>query len=204
MMQQPDVNIAGEFMVMAATLTHMKSQILLPVEGSDNPEDDPRLPLVAQLISTNSLKKRRKRSMKFLGSNATSIRDPPPSQDLFPVESLLDAPIEPVDTFQLLLCLKLALNRTQRPPLQISTDPVSIKEKVTAMTVILERSEIMEFSQLLPELYRARDIIVAFLAVLELAKLKFIEILQHEAFGPIQIRSVRPLRELNASLLDQY
>jgi len=206
LMRQPDVNIAGEFMVMAATLTHMKSQILLPVEGGEaSGEEDPRLPLVAQLLEYEKFKKMAEQLDEMPWLHRDIFPRPLGSgQEMIPVESLLDAPLEPVDTFQLLLCLKSALNRTERPPLQISTDPTSIKEKVTAMTVILEQTEIMEFKRLLPDVCRARDIIVAFLAVLELAKLRFIEIVQHETFGPIQVRAVRPLRELNAALLDQY
>jgi chromatin segregation and condensation protein Rec8/ScpA/Scc1 (kleisin family) len=74
------------------------------------------------------------------------------------------------------------------------------------MTTFLETTEIMEFALLLPAQSdrMVRDVIVSFLAVLELAKLKFIEIIQTETFGPIQIRAVRPLRELNAGLLDSY
>src|SRR5688572_25449176 len=50
LMAQPDVNLAGEFMVMAATLTHLKSLVLLPKEEGAGADDDPRMPLVAQLL----------------------------------------------------------------------------------------------------------------------------------------------------------
>ena len=126
--------------------------------------------------------------------------------DIMPVESLLDGPIESVDPFQLLLCLKIANDRTQRPPMQISVDPTSIKEKVSQVQELLEQEEIVRFDQLLPERQdrHVRDVIVAFLAILELAKLKFIEIVQAEQLGPIQIRRVKELRDLNVGLLDQY
>jgi segregation and condensation protein A len=201
------VNLAGEFMVMAATLMQMKSAMLLPREEGENGEQDPRLPLVAQLLEYEQFKKAANEidERPWLHRDIF-IRPPGIAMDAMPVESLLEVPIEPVDMFQLLLCLKAATNRTTRKPLEISTDPTSIKEKVTAMSVFLDQTDIMEFALLLPPLLerRSRDVIVSFLAVLELAKLKYIEIIQHETFGPIQIRAVRSLRELNAGLLDQY
>lgn len=207
LMRQIDVNIAGEFMVMAATLTLMKSLVLLPREGGDEEEEDPRLPLVAQLLEYERFKKAAEDfdSKPWLGRDifprsATAI------SDIMPVESLLDGPIESVDPFQLLLCLKIASDRTQRPPMQISVDPTSIKEKVSQVQELLEQEEIVRFEQLLPEKQdrHVRDVIVAFLAILELAKLKFIEIVQAEQLGPIQIRRVKELRDLNVGLLDQY
>lgn len=206
-MRQIDVNIAGEFMVMAATLTFMKSLVLLPREGGDEAEEDPRLPLVAQLLEYERFKKAAEEmdQKPWLGRDlyprsATAI------SDIMPVESLMDAPLEPVDPFQLLLCLKIANDRTQKPPMQISVDPTSIKEKVTQVQELLEQEEVVRFEQLLPakEERHVRDVIVAFLALLELAKLKFIEIIQAEQLGPIQVRKVKELRELNVGLLDQY
>ena len=207
LMRQIDVNIAGEFMVMAATLTFMKSLMLLPIEGSEEEKDDPRLPLVAQLLEYEKFKKAAEEldQKSWLGRDiyprsATAI------SDIMPVESLMDAPLEAVDPFQLLLCLKIANDRTQKPPMQISVDPTSIKEKVNQVQELLEQEEVVRFEQLLPpkEERHVRDVIIAFLALLELAKLKFIEIVQAEQLGPIQVRKVRELRDLNVGLLDQY
>lgn len=206
MMATPDVNLAGEFMVMAATLTQIKSAMLLPREDADlgGPED-PRTPLVQQLLEYERFKKAADQidAIPWLNRDIYS-RSPIAIQEAMPVESLLEAPIEMIDTFQLLLCLKAAMNRTTKPTLKISTDPISIKEKVVALTQFLENEPIIDFIRLLPEFPKPKDIIVSFLAVLELARLKFVEILQHESYGPIQVRASRPLRELNQGLLDQY
>lgn len=204
LMRQIDVNIAGEFMVMAATLMVIKSHMLLPRDEM-NPEDDPRMPLVAQLLEYERFKK----SADQLDARPWLYRDTYPrpvgaANDLMPVESLIDAPIEQVDQFQLLLCLKIALDRTYRKPMQITSDPTSIKEKVTLLTELMESEELIDFKRLLPEFPKIVDVVVSFLAVLELAKLKFIEIIQTENFGPIQIRTMREMRELNVGLLDQY
>jgi len=207
LMKQLDFNVAGEFMVMASTLTYMKSLTLLPRDENAEEEEDPRLPLVAQLLEYEKFKRAADiiDARQWLGRDIYE-RPPGAFQDVIPTEALLDAPIEPVDTYLLLKCLKIAVDRTTRPPMQIETDPVSIKHKATAVTTFLAETDIIEFMRLLPtpEERHVRDIIVSFLAILELAKLKFIEIIQTETFGPIQVRGVRPLHELNLSLLDQY
>ncbi len=203
-MTVPDVNLAGEFMVMAATLMFMKSLMLLPREESAEAED-PRAPLVAALLDYERFKKAAAKldEMDWLFRDIYP-RPFMPGNDIVPVEALMDAPIEPIDTFQLLLCLKAALSRTDRPPLKIATDPISIREKVVQIGEVLESGDTIEFRTLLPEDPRPKDIILAFFASLELARLKFIEVLQHENFGPIYLRSVRSIRELNVGLLDQF
>lgn len=204
LLREPDVDLAAEFMVMAATLTHLKSLMLLPNENADDGED-PRLPLVQQLLEYERFKK----AADQIDAVPWLYREVYPRhlnaiQSAMPVESLMNVPIEPVETFQLLLCLKVALNRTTRPTLQISTDPTSIRDKVTELSVLLDSEPVIDFRKFVPADPTVGDVIVAFLAMLELARLKFIEILQHEAFGPIQIRAVRSLRDLHAGMLDQY
>src|SRR5262249_45955490 len=105
---QPDVNLAGEFFVMAATLLQIKSQMLLPREEIDK-SDDPRLPLVAQLLEYE----RFKQASQTLDQRPWLDRDVyarplEATLDVMPVESLLSAPIDPVDPFQVLVCLKIA------------------------------------------------------------------------------------------------
>ena len=204
-MENPDCNLAGEFMVMAATLTFLKSVMLLPKEEEEG-ADDPRLPLVQKLLEYEQFKL----AAIELDKREWLDRDfypkgPGSTADILPPESLLSAPLDPIDPYQLLLGLKASLGRTQRKPLEITTDPISIKEKVLQIGELLENSPMVEFQQLLPEENRtAKDVVVAFFAMLELARMKYIEILQTENFGPIYLRGVRSLRELNVTLLDQF
>jgi len=201
----PDCNVAGEFFVMAATLLHLKSQILLPSEEqAEDDANDPRLPLVAQLLEYERFKKAADAidALPWLERDIY-IRPPTAANDI-PVESLLDAPLDPVDTYQLLVNFKVALDRTERPPLQISADTTSLREKVETVGRYLEERGVIEFSNLIPPQHTRVDIVMSFLAILELARLKFIEILQTETFGPIQLRQVKTIQELNMGLLDQF
>lgn len=204
LMQQIDVNVAGEFMVMAATLTFLKSAIILPREGGDE-EEDPRLPLVAQLLEYERFKKASQQidARPWLGREVYG-RPLTAGQEIMPMEALANGPVDAVDTFQMLLCLKIALDRTTKKPLNIAVDQVSLKEKVSLARELFEANEIVDFALLLPQVCRAQDVIVSFMAILELAKLKFIEIIQYENFGKIQLRGVRSLKELNEGMLDQY
>ncbi len=204
LLQQLDFNLAGEFMVMASTLMYIKSATLLPIEG-DAKGEDPRLPLVAQLVEYEKYKLAAAAidNHLWLGRDIYS-RPEGALSDVMPVESLLDAPIESVDPFQLLKCLKVATDRTQRPPIQIETDTVSIREKVLLIRSYLLSAQTFDFGALLPPERITHEVIVSFLAVLELAKLKFVEIIQNENFGPMQVRAQRSLEELNFGLLDQY
>ncbi len=163
-----------------------------------------RLPLVAQLLEYERFKKAAQQIDAMPWLDRDLYARPATTAEVLPVESLLDAPLDPVDTFQLLLCLKIATDRTERPPIQISVDTTSLRERVTTVGNYLDEQGIIEFSTLIPPGTRRFDVILSFMAVLELAKLKFVEILQTETFGPIQIRKVRSVRELNMGLLDQF
>lgn len=205
LLQQLDFNIAGEFMVMASTLIYIKSQMLLPQDELQAEAEDPRAPLVAQLLEYERFKNAsfQLNARSWLGREHYG-RSTHALAEILPQESLLDSPMEPIEPFSLLKNFKVATDRTRRPPMEITTDPVSIKEKVSALTTMLQTSEIVEFVRLLPVHARVADVIVSFLAVLELAKLKFIEILQTENFGPIQVRGRRSTEDLNFKMLDQY
>jgi len=199
-----DPGLAGEFMVMATTLIYIKSLVLLPVEGEDE-EADPRRPLVAQLLEYERFKLAAQKidAMPWLGRELYG-RPEGALKDVVPVESLLQVPIEGVDPYQLLLALKVSVDRTTKKPITITTDPVSIKDKVSVVAQRFGQAEVVEFSQLMVSTDRLQEIITSFLAVLELAKLRFIEIIQTEPFGVIQIKLKRPLNDLNLGMLDQY
>ncbi|MBI4404868.1 MAG: segregation/condensation protein A [Deltaproteobacteria bacterium] len=202
-----NISVAGEFTVMAATLMHLKSVMLLPQESDGAPEEDPRLPLVAQLLEYERFKKA---AEQLDGRNWLNrdlfVRPLSALPSLAPDESAVDAPVEPIDTFELLLCLKVAMDRTTRRTLEISAESTSIKEKVAAITAYLEQNGIIDFSAFMSpdSKNRRQEMVVGFLAMLELARLKFVEIFQPEIFGPIQLRSIRSLRELDLGLLEQY
>lgn len=205
LMRHFDVNLAGEFMVMAATLLHLKSQVLLPEEEDKEKQNDPRLSLVAQLLEYERFKEAGeeidKKSWLF---RDVFPRPPAATKDLLPEETFMDAPVEPIDNFQLLICLKIALDRTTRKPIKIAAAGISLKDAVRTIGILFNGRECIDFSILISMMHKRSDIVVNFLAILELARLRFLEILQQETFGPIQLKIVRSLEELDMGLLDPF
>lgn len=202
---RPDVNLAGEFFVMAATLLELKSIVLLPRDTLEGESEDPRLPLVAQLLEYERFKKVALR----LDARPWLLRDvfsrpEGAASEILPPEAILDGPVETVGTYELLLCLKAANDRTHRKPLEISVDTTSIRDRVVSVSELLEGGNAVTFESLLPENRNRKDIILTFLAVLELARLKFINITQSESLGPIFLTAVRPMEELNMAMLEQF
>ena len=129
-MQNIDVSVASEFLVMASTLMLIKSMMILP-RDEELEADDPRAPLVAQLIEYERFKKAAealdKRSWLYREQYARPITG---SQDIMPAEALLDGPVAPIDSFEMLMALKIATDRTTRTPIEIFSDITSIREKV--------------------------------------------------------------------------
>ena len=201
----PDVNLAGEFFVMAATLLQLKSALLLPREETDTPEEDPRLPLVAQLLEYERFKKAaiQLEGRPWLGRDLFA-RPEGAARDILPPEAELNGPVEPVGAYELILCLKVALDRSERKPIQITLDTLNLRERVAAMIPMINSGGVVSFESLLPSTRNRRDIILTFLAVLELARLKFVEITQHDILGPIYLRSVRSFEDLNMATLEQF
>ena len=190
---------------MAATLMHIKSQLLLPKDEDEEAEDDPRVPLVAQLLEYERFQRAAQELdlIPWLGRDVFA-RPQAASKDLIPHEALMDAPIDPLDPYALLMGLKVAMDRTEKPTHNVESDTTSLREKVEEMGTALDACDVSELSRFIPERPVRLEIIVAFLSVLELTRLKFIEIIQTENFGPIQIRRVRSLSELNVALLDTF
>ncbi len=202
---RPDVNIAGEFFVMAATLLQLKSEMLLPREVTEGEVEDPRLCLVSQLLEYERFKRAAAQLDARPWLNREIFARPEgAASDIIPPEAVLDGPVETVGTFELLLCLKVATDRTTRKPLQISVDTTSIRDRVVAVVPLIEGGNVVSFDSLLPRDRSRKEIILTFLAVLELARLKFIEITQLDMLGPIFIRAVRPLNDLNVGMLEHF
>ena len=207
LLHQLDCNMAGEFMVMAATLMHMKSAVLLPQETGENGEEvDPRLPLVAQLLEYEKFKRASETidKLPWLGRDYYS-RPPEAIKDQIPTESLLDSPLEPIDNFQLLVCLKIALDRTTRPKMQITTDLVSLRSKVMALQDLMQLNDILELSSLIPENFRGvRISSLTSSPGLQLVEIKISRNHPARKFQPHPIRCVRSLGDLNEGMLDTY
>ncbi len=202
LMKKPNVSLAGEFMVMAATLMHIKSAMLLPSEETAE-EEDPRTPLVAQLIEYEKFQKASRVLNSWSWLNRDIYSRPIFSKDLLPPEAISRI-IEPVEMYHLLLAFKHSLDRTNRPQIVLQTEKISIQDKVKEISLVLKEKDTVDIFDLLYEKVSKKEMIFIFLAILELARLHFIEIIQNEIFGPILIRRICEFNEVNLELIDNF
>ncbi|HEV2453316.1 MAG TPA: segregation/condensation protein A [Verrucomicrobiae bacterium] len=188
-----DLDIAGEFLVMAATLMYIKSRELLPVEqqaqveGEDDGED-PRWELIRQLVEYKKFKDAAAQ-LQSLEARQEHIYPRVPGKPDFAETAAQPARPE-VSIFDLLNAVNTVLKRFEKregATREIFEDKWSVSEKIEfIITTISERGPV-KFSQLFENAASRSEIVCTFLALLELIRLKQLVCAQPEAFGEIEI-----------------
>ncbi len=188
LMKSLDMEIAGDFLVMAATLTHIKSKMLLP--PSENPENDddgvdPRQELIRRLLEYKSFK-----------DAAASLENKEETWSRVytrPAETAPDLPAddEPLlfdfHLFDLLAALKDVMSRVPDAGFEITAEAVSITEKISLILARLEAVDSLLFADLFEGNTTRAQVIGTFLALLELIKTRVIKAVQVEQFGAIRV-----------------
>jgi segregation and condensation protein A len=195
MMKSLNLDIAGEFLLMAATLLHIKSKMLLPPseeeqaeEGEEGIAEDPRTELVRKLLEYQRFKEAaRELSQGPLLNRDVFIRR-------FFEEKLLEGAEEALageaTLFDLLEAMKKVLQGIPPEEFQdISLEQLSIKEKIIQIMDRIWDAESITFNELFTAATPRREIIVTFLALLELLRLRMIRVYQSESFGVIRVFS---------------
>lgn len=185
-LQEFDMELASEFLVMAATLLQIKSRMLLPKEAREDEDEgeDPRQQLVEMLVEYRRIKKAAQ-NLRYLKEEADRYASREPMFANFVERYVPSYPVR-----DLLLALANVLRETGgRPLAYIEPQAFSVQEK---MAEILQRLQGSAQGFLLSELFasgKAGEKVAAFLGVLELLKMGLITISQHQAFAPIYIFS---------------
>ncbi len=186
LLQQLDLDVAGEYLVMAATLLHLKSRLLLPGDETTDEEEgeDPRAELVRQLLEYQRFKE----AADLLNRHDLLERD------VFVRAPLLDETDTEADAVydvsfgDLLDALQEVLKRAAPEVVhQVILEQVSLREQLCfVLETLRERTEAV-FSDLFPPGAMRLQILVTFLAILELVRTCMIHLRQEELFGPIVI-----------------
>ncbi len=186
-----DLEIAGEFLVMASTLMYIKSRELLPVdqqvevEGEDEGED-PRWELIRQLVEYKKFKDAASQ-LQVLEAR---------QEDVFPrvpgkLDFVSEAPVPraEVSIFDLVNAVNAVLKRfAKRDDLRdIFEDKWSVSEKIEHLMRLLGERASLKFSELFQEATSRSEVVVTFLALLELIRLKQLTVAQPQPFGDIEI-----------------
>lgn len=204
LMKSLDLNIAGEFLVMAATLMQIKSKMLLPPDPSLEPEEeqaDPREELVKQLLEYERFKEIAQELRQREVSQQDVFKRPKTSEKELPKDSpvYFEASI-----FDLITAFSKALEEIPKDIFyNVVKDEFSIGDKIHAILHLLLVRSSVTLSELFGQAKDKMEIIVTFLAILELIRLKEIIAQQKEMFGEIEVvrnqNNIIPYERRNAA-----
>ena len=201
-MQAFNLDVAGEFLVMAATLIHIKSRMLLPLTDAEDDEEegaDPREELVRRLLEYQ----------RFKDAADQLERREVLTRDVFvrsvaPAEEVPAPGFREVSVFELLTALKQVLDRLPKDVVhEVMLDKITVREKMTLLLDHLRAQGKTLFESLFAEVKTRMEVVVTFLAMLELVKVRAIRIFQEEATGPIQIEAAAGIEDAPAILAIQ-
>ncbi len=188
LMQTLNLDVAGEFLVMAATLVHIKSRMLLPFEDDETDEvegTDPREELVRRLLEYQRFKE----AAEELEKRDVLTRDVFVRQTAVP-EEIEPAGFREVSLFELIGALQRLLERLPKDGAhEITLDKITVREKMTLLLDLLRAEGKVMFDALFGEAKTRMEVVVTFLAMLELTKLRAVRIVQEELSGPIIIEA---------------
>lgn len=188
MMKELNLNIAGDFLVMAATLTYIKSRMLLPKPETPDEEevDDPRSELIKRLVEY----KKYKEAATGLRNREEGMSDSF-SRSFISEWDENDADyLKEVSVFQLLGALRKLLSRGDSPQLyEITLEDISVTEKMSSVIEQLSLTPKIRFEDVFNATLSKMEIVGTFLAILELMKQQLIRVFQEKRFGPIWVQS---------------
>lgn len=186
LMKVMNIDVAGNFLVMAATLAYIKSRMLLPAQEEQEDEEDPRMEIVRPLEEYLQLK---------YAAEDLAHRDRL-GWDVFIrgtdeiAESAGEEPRDfvQVSLFELMDAFQRIIKRVSPEHfLNITADTISVKSRILEIADILEQKDSVAFEELFEKQAAKGQIIVTFLAVLEMARTQVIRIMQHVKSGIIRI-----------------
>ncbi len=190
-MRMLDLDIAGEFLVMAATLMYIKSRELLPKDQQVTPEDeepgeDPRWELIRQLVEYKKFKDAAAR-LQELEIRQENTYPRLPAKPEFGVDDAVTR--GSVSLFDLLNAVNSVLKRVDQRevPRDIFEDKWTVSEKIEHLLQMVTEGATIIFFQLFVGATSRSEVVVTFLALLELIRLRQLVAVQKEPFGEIQV-----------------
>lgn len=188
LMQEMNLDVAGEFLVMAATLIHVKSRMLLPrVDPTqEDPEEDPREALMRRLLEHQKFKAAAELlHEREIQRSAQWLR---PDGRVAEVVGEAPEPEIEVDLFSLMAAFHQVLERArQRPRVILPPEQISIEDRIEQLLARLSETDACGFEDLFADVQSRGGMIVTFLSLLEMIRLKLVRVYQQANFGPIRV-----------------
>jgi segregation and condensation protein A len=196
LMNELQLELAGEYLVMAAMLAEIKSRMLLPrPQKEEEEEDDPRAELVRRLQEYERFKKaaqdlsdlpRLERDIFIADAEATERKV---------VEKLPDVTLK-----ELLLAFHDVLKRAEMfSNLQLQREPLSVRQRMSEILSRIKSNNFTEFSGLFDPEEGRMGVAVTFIAILELLKESLVEVVQSDEFAPLHVRAASTVRLVDDS-----
>ncbi len=188
LMQELKLELAGEYLVMAATLAHIKSRLLLPRPATENPEEDPRALLVRRLQEYQ----RYQQAAVDLDALPRVERDIHVASGAAPVLTVT-RPLPSVSRDELYTALRRALNEARLVlHHHIHRESISVRARMSEILTRLSASHYTEYGTLLAQEEGRLGAVVTFVALLELVKETLIQLVQNEPYAPLHARALHP------------
>ena len=195
-MRKQNLDLAAEYLVMAALLAEIKSRLLLPQRESVDDEEDPRAELIRRLQEYERFKQA-----------AEDVDDLPRSERDFlpltiaPIISKKDIPLPDIELDEVLRVFNEVLSRLDlKVHHQIKRETISVRARMTQVLDRMSGEEFVPFEQLLIEGQGRLGVVVTFLAVLELLKSRVIDLIQVGPYAPIYVKPVTASEENHDNL----
>jgi segregation and condensation protein A len=191
LLQELNLDVAGDFLVMAATLIHIKSRMLLPrpetaagVEGGD--DEDPRDVLVRRLLEHERYK-----AAAGLLHEREQLRAAQWQRPDARLADIAGEDVEPeleVDLFSLLNAFQAVVERAKhRTKVLLPPEQMPLEVRIAQLLDRLSETDACGFDELFADVSERRGLIVTFLALLEMIRLKLVRVFQAGSFGPIRV-----------------
>lgn len=187
MMKALNISVAGDFLVMASTLVHIKSRMLLPTSDEDGEEEDPRVEITRPLLEYMRIKEvaQELSERELLGRDVFSRQD----GSWYDAEPETDGPHLDISLFQLIDAFRRIIEKTQSGAMKMTFrhEQWSIKEKARLILSLLRERRDMFFEEIFSEDRKVPEFIVTFLALLELVHIGLVQVFQ----GPYNTNDIR-------------
>jgi segregation and condensation protein A len=205
-MKEMNLDVAGEFLIMASTLIYIKSRMLLPIYREDGSgdviEEDPREELVKLLLEYQKYQE----AGKKLGEHSILGRDTFKNPKTKTKITKEDRPLENLELFQLISAYQVVVNKYKDKfnTYNVKVPIKSLKEKLTELKEKYKDGfKSLKLEDILTNPISKNEIVVSFLAMLELARLGFLKIMQVDASNDILISTNKALDKLNLDLIEK-
>jgi segregation and condensation protein A len=188
MMRSLNIDVAGEFLEMAATLAYIKSRMLVPRSAfeDEEPEEDPRMELVRPLLEYAKIKEAAQTLADSLQLDRdVYVRDIPPEEHWGHEES---EEIAEVGLFELINALQELLKKAEpEHAMEMTADTLRLKDRISQLMETLASVTSITFHELFAVQARKAEMILTFLAILELMRLQMVRAFQHQPSGIIRL-----------------